>query len=665
MLDMTPGALQRKRAHGRSLADFRIEGLDTLHGLLPLEEKLLQAAARGESCRAGDRVLPDAPTDQNCVRGSFLRFLLLGGDGQAPVHEKGLELWEAFVDGDIDLENARAARPLLLLKCHIRGGLIGVNARLGLVVLSGSLIQDILCDGAHVAGRVFLRNGFSAKGEVRFPGAVIGGTLDCDGGAFRNAQGSALNCDQARIEGSVFLRDGFSAESQVSFAGAAIGGSLDCRKGVFSNGGGPSLNCDQARITGDALLNDGFSAKGEVRFLGAKICGQLNCAEGSFVSPRSNALLCDRAAIADAVLLGDGFTAQGAVRFARAEIGGDVLCGGGRFENNQAAPRSAGQTQRIAACALSFAGATILGRLWLAPAPAPYDHHVIIKGSLDLSGASALSFADHPESWPQPHILTQEHGGAPCVLVLDGFVYGSLEGGAPTGAVTRRKWLLRQPEEHLGENFRQQPFDQIGGLMRAMGRGRDAREIGFLKDSLRLRQARRRMNRRNPLVWLSFAAQWLLLQQGLGFGRRVHRMAAAAFFAFLGCGYIYDEAARQGLFAPTDPRVFLDASLKPLCSPPNGRPAWTSRQCQLGKAAPEYTVFDPYVYSLDVITPAIDLGQGTDWRPLAAPLQYNILGLRGELPHSFVRGLVWTETLFAWVWSLSLIAAAAVALRRG
>lgn len=284
MLDMTPAEPRPQRAFGRSLSDFRIEGWDTPHGLLPLEESLLRSVARGKSCRAIGG-FPEKETDVNCVRGAFLRFLLLGGDAECPVHEKGVELWEAFVDGDIDLENAEAARPLLLLKCNIRGGLIGVNARLGLLVLSGSRVQDILCDGAQVAGRVFLRNGFTANGEVRFPGADIGGLLDCDGGLFKNPDGLSLNCEGVRIAGNVFLRDGFTAGGEVGFIGARIGGMVDCRKGKFQNGSGAALNFERAAIGGAVMLHDGFVAEGEVRFSGAHIGGRFACGDGAFRIP--------------------------------------------------------------------------------------------------------------------------------------------------------------------------------------------------------------------------------------------------------------------------------------------------------------------------------------------------------------------------------------------
>ena len=62
-----------KRAFGRSLADFRMEGAATPNGLHPAEERLLDCAARGTECHIAP-VRPEKATPENTVRGAFLRF---------------------------------------------------------------------------------------------------------------------------------------------------------------------------------------------------------------------------------------------------------------------------------------------------------------------------------------------------------------------------------------------------------------------------------------------------------------------------------------------------------------------------------------------------------------------------------------------------------------
>ena len=81
-----------KRAFGRSLADFRIDGATTPNGLHPAEERLLDCAARGKECDIALGSPREEAAPENTVRGAFLRFLLLGGDEDAPVHEKGVIL---------------------------------------------------------------------------------------------------------------------------------------------------------------------------------------------------------------------------------------------------------------------------------------------------------------------------------------------------------------------------------------------------------------------------------------------------------------------------------------------------------------------------------------------------------------------------------------------
>jgi hypothetical protein len=171
----------RTRPFGRSLKDCRKEGMTTPNGLWPAEEELLKAAAAGKPCIAGSG-RPDAPTADSKIDPLFLRFLLLGGDEFAPVHEKGIDIQGAFIKGDIDLEGCEITRPLRLFNCHVAGSLIGVNAQLGELDLRKSFLQSIDCSFSRFKGSVFLTNGFEAKGEVRFRGAEIGGGLDCRGG---------------------------------------------------------------------------------------------------------------------------------------------------------------------------------------------------------------------------------------------------------------------------------------------------------------------------------------------------------------------------------------------------------------------------------------------------------------------------------------------------
>src|SRR5205807_531883 len=105
-------------------------------------------------------------------------------------------------------------------------------------------------DGLTVDGGMFCRKGFSATGEVRLPGAHIGGQLDCTDGHFSNSGGSALTADKLTVNGDLFCGEKFSATGEVRLVGAHIGGQLDCTGGHFSNPDGSALNLWGATVAG-------------------------------------------------------------------------------------------------------------------------------------------------------------------------------------------------------------------------------------------------------------------------------------------------------------------------------------------------------------------------------------------------------------------------------
>src|SRR5688500_12420086 len=102
---MAPSAI-----HQRSLASFGT--------LLRAEEKLLNC------CRGGDMATlakkrPVRPSLDNRIRASFVRFLVLGGDEAAQVHERGVRLRGGWLTGPLDLENANIKSYLKMIDCRI------------------------------------------------------------------------------------------------------------------------------------------------------------------------------------------------------------------------------------------------------------------------------------------------------------------------------------------------------------------------------------------------------------------------------------------------------------------------------------------------------------------------------------------------------------------
>jgi hypothetical protein len=105
---VSDGPSKQNRPKGRTPLEF----LDGEGKLLPAENELLRACAFGEPAVIGTE-RPSQMTPQNHIRSAFLRFLVLGGDDTVPIHEKGVHVAGAWIDGHIDLEACRATTPVV------------------------------------------------------------------------------------------------------------------------------------------------------------------------------------------------------------------------------------------------------------------------------------------------------------------------------------------------------------------------------------------------------------------------------------------------------------------------------------------------------------------------------------------------------------------------
>lgn len=108
-----------------------------------------------------------------------MRFLLLGGDERAAVHEQGPQMSGAWVSKTLNLEDSTTVSGINCRACTFSEPLLLRRSNLpGTVFLQESHVPGIHGDGAAVKGDVFLRDGFKAIGTVRLPGAYISGDLD-------------------------------------------------------------------------------------------------------------------------------------------------------------------------------------------------------------------------------------------------------------------------------------------------------------------------------------------------------------------------------------------------------------------------------------------------------------------------------------------------------
>ena len=617
---------------GRSLEEFR--------PLRPAEEKLLADCKLGKSAEIGaDR--PEASSRDNRIRAEFLRFLALGGDEQAPVHEHGVQVSGAWIEGKLDLEAARVPSNLTLFHCHFEITPVFRDARIaGTLNLDGCKMPGL--DGGRLIckGSIFLRNGFVATDKVNLQAARIEGYLVCSHGSF-SADDHSLVIEAAVVKGSVVLNQQFTAKGEVRLLGAQVGGDLDCSEATFSGHVAKGESCtdhihalaaDRASVKGSIFLNHGFTATRQVSFTGAEIGGDLDCREASFKNMDSQALVAARAEIKGSVLFND-FSSVGEVQLLGAQIGHNLECIGAKFDNAK------GNT-------MVADGMVIKGALMFRNMCDP-------TGNISLTSSHVGQLIDDADSWGKN-------------LVLDGFTYDSITGGAPTDTMTRLVWLSKQRADHFeGKNFTPQPWQQLIRCLHAMGHAEEARQIAVAREEHmrridRIGQAPSEWNKLCACAYRSFARG---LHRGFGlladYGYRPLKLVWWMLLVWLLFAAGYWWAAQNGVFAPTNPLVF-DRIEYDHCRPGSDRENGKARvgNWYLCPQVPgEYTTFSPIAYSADLILPLVDLQQERDWAPIIPTPKAD---WREELlqfdRNHLTRLLVWFEILFGWVASLLLVA---------
>ncbi|SDW76274.1 hypothetical protein SAMN05444336_102283 [Albimonas donghaensis] len=246
--------------------------------LLPAEARVLARMAEDEDVVIGGD-LPTEGDDTRKIRAEFVAVLARGGcEGAAPP-PSGLHIQGAWIAGLLDLRGPQIDLDLGLLDCRFDAPPLLLSARLANLSLIGSHLPGIDADRLETRGDVFLR-GAVVQGEARFPGARLGGNLDCVGARFEREGGFALTADGLETRGSVFLR-GAVVQGEARFPGARLGGNFDCDSAYFEQEYGAALNADAIEVEGDVLLTR-TEVRGAARLLHARLKHDLICVGSSF-----------------------------------------------------------------------------------------------------------------------------------------------------------------------------------------------------------------------------------------------------------------------------------------------------------------------------------------------------------------------------------------------
>ncbi len=626
----------------RNLADFK--------PLTQAEQTLLDGLDSGEVVVIGDgEVPPKGAGDDRVIHAEFLRYLILGGcDGLGQAghcqHEKGLRLAGARITGLLDLQACRIEADLCLFSCRFDQPPLLLGTLIRSLNFYGSTLPGLNADGLEAKGGVFLRH-VESQGEIRLPGATLGGDLSCTGARLTAGKtGIALNADALEAKGSVFLQQ-VESQGEIRLLGATLGGVLACVGARLTVGEtGIALNADGLEAKGDVFLRQ-VESHGEIRLPGATLGGNLDCDGARLMAGETGrALSADGLEAKGRVFLRQ-VKSHGEIRLLGATLGGDLDCEG--------ATLTAGET----GIALSIQSARIKGTAF-------FHGLKKLSGVLDLTAAEIGQIVDDKESWPEPGLLA-----------LDRCRYGGFVGISPVSGAERIDWLSRQDRSQMGAAFEPQPWEQCAKVLHDMGHEDAAREVLIEKEKRQRRVGTwKGATFGRAMAWLAVvftlaavmwesgslagfvilagavsfitvltmpAARNQLLRVLIAYGHKPRRAFWwLAFVWFLG-GMVFQAASDAGQIKPNAVRAVMSADWVGCTGREN--PVLCFRETPTGGSYPR---FNAWVYSADTLLPIVDLEVQNYWIPAE---EAGALG-------AFARWYLWFQ--IAAGWALSLLAVA-------
>ncbi|GAA2790522.1 hypothetical protein [Saccharopolyspora taberi] len=497
---------------------------------------------------------------------------------------------------------------------------------------------DVALQADHILidGSLLLNGDTIVEGAIDLHGAEIECTLNLVGASFIEQSNSmpALSVRNVRIGGNV-LGHSLSMKGQVALDSSTISGAVDLTEASIQNRRGRvSLSATKATIS-KLMLSSNFSSIGEIRLADSTIETDLVLSGATLDNAESTSLRAPRLAVQGNILASD-CKAIGSIELTDATVNGDVrlldssLKGLPLKEPSFGRPRdpNSGREWRGISINLSDAeisgdvdvrgsaftesivleSARIGGAVILDQASVETSSTVSLRaegltagslrmdfkrrpqGMIDLTSASVKLLADSDNSWPDSG------------LKIEGFEYRRLSSSMSTR--DRIAWLRGATNPYAA-----QPYSQLASCFSLAGQEDDAREVRFASD--------KRYHQTGNLT-LRF---WGRLQEWtVGFGYKPARallifsllwVSASLWFSFgvASCG-------RES------------AGLCPV-------------------KAGEHPTWDPWLYSLDLLVPLVNLGHEIAWDPTG-----------------WSKLVMYVLTVSGWILATTVIAAASRKLRR-
>ena len=403
----------------------------------------------------------------------------------------------------------------------------------------------------------------------------------------------SLDATHLRSSGNVELDSGFTVTAGIRLSGARIDGHLSLSHAQQTG----SLDADRVQV-GQGVLAEKSSVDGELRLVNAQIAGPVVLDHAQLASARGYALNAAYAVVDGQVFL-RWLKAHGEIHLMGARVSGDLDLGFAQLDNVGGMALSADSLtvgwslmapEVIARGGIDLIGARIGGTLklldttlhrpgeWALLLIESEAMTITLRPSAGSSGAIGLRDArfgrltDDRLNWPEE-----------CDIELTGLTYQRItqrtNDTAPCPIPARLAWMQRHsiaapslvangnPEGR--STFSPAPYEQLAVALQRDGLDREARQVLRFKE-------RRRHRAMGPLGVI-----WGTLQDiTVGFGHRPS-LALAWLTGLLATGTTFFAAAG------------------PLPAVKKGEaPTW-----------------DPFLYSLDLLVPLVDLGHDKAWDP--------------------------------------------------
>lgn len=300
---------------GEAMTARRLSDFGALH---PAEEKLLGQIDAGEYVQFGDGRLPAEGDDARVIRAELLRLILLGGEDVPRLHEKGLRLRGAVIEGLLDVDGCDIGCDIALADCRFNAVPVLQAAAIDTLLLDGCVLPGLRARRLEARGSVYLRAA-QVNGEIAMLGARIGGELAFDGSRIDAGGETAFDASHATVRGDLSAR-GARIIGRVRVVGADLAGNLAFAGTHIASPKGIALQADSIRTGGDVSLQ-AAQIEGEASFIGARVSGDVHLDSVVFEAKDGRALTLNRALIDGALFLRGEAKIRGALSLNGTTVG--------------------------------------------------------------------------------------------------------------------------------------------------------------------------------------------------------------------------------------------------------------------------------------------------------------------------------------------------------